>query len=82
MNTLSCCSRKASALALSEGHTRLLDTKTLGYLSCATRRRLVVVLRSRLYLVRWTDLLLCRAFLYALSRLFIRRFTEVLTQGR
>ena len=27
MNTLSYCSRKASALVLSEEHTRLLDTK-------------------------------------------------------
>ena len=29
MNTLSYCFRKASALALSEEHTRLLDAKTL-----------------------------------------------------
>ena len=93
MNTLSYCARKASALALSEERTRLLDTKagiprdsvlsnfrydkaglmpleptfsgsvprdsgikpaitSLRYLSWATRRRLVVILRRRLYLVR------------------------------
>ena len=55
---------------------------SLAYLLCATCRRLVVTLRSRLYLVRWTALPLCLAFLYILSHLFIRCFTEVLTQGR
>ena len=122
-NTLSYCSRKASALALSEEHTRLLDTKAgiprdsvlsnfrydqarliplepafsgsvsrdsgvkppitlLRYLSWATRSRLVVILRSRLHLVRWTALPLWQALLYARLRLFIKRFTEELTQGR
>ena len=93
MNPLSYCSRKASALALSEERTRLLDSKagiprasvlsnfrydkarlmpleptfsgsvprdsgvkpsitSLRYLSWATLRRLVVILRSRVYLVR------------------------------
>ena len=122
-NTLSYCSRKASALALSEEHTRLLVTKAgiprdsvlsnfrydqarlirlepafsgsvsrdsgvkppitlLRYLSWATRNRLVMILRSRLYLVGWTAFTLWQAFLYARLRLFIKRFTEELTQGR
>ena len=55
---------------------------SLAYFLCATCRRLVVILRSRLYLGRWTALPLCLAFLYILSYLFIRCFTEVLTQGR
>ena len=47
-----------------------------------TTQVFVVILRSRLYLARWMALPLCLAFLYAQSHLFLRRFTEVLTQGR